>query len=98
APVRALLAYTTLFRSGGRRQGQHGVLEFRPLRLVDCECVNSFHIVQSIGCEPAYALAFAVGKCNAQNCAPTWGRQWKHQADVTRSDEHTSELQSRENL
>src|SRR5690606_41672464 len=81
-PRSPLFPYTTLFRS------THGDLPDQPVEAgpigPDCHCRLFLY-----GAGSLYSTAF-----NAVDCP----QERAHDCDGTRSEEHTSELQSRENL
>src|SRR5690606_41728651 len=95
-PRSTLFPYTTLFRSG--RVAEHATAALEHGELVEHHRTMSADVV---GCIQASCHPIALLSCNVAACGldgPEIGRGRRRPTELGRSEEHTSELQSRENL
>src|SRR5690606_40849599 len=95
-PVSTLFPYTTLFRSGVGRGAQSGVL------IKNAEALERMEKVNTIVIDKTGTLTEGRPKVTAVRTQPDHGLETDEllrlAASLERSEEHTSELQSRENL
>src|SRR5690606_41449307 len=89
-PRSTLFPYTTLFRS---RSDYHDSLPAIDVML--CKTRHAHEIFSRLGCDARF-----IGFTSEDRCDPAVPRrrEFLHLAGRSRSEEHTSELQSRENL
>src|SRR5690606_41618724 len=97
APTSTLFPYTTLFRSGSisRRLHGHHLFSLRIGKGHPRRCLRRLHPVRH---QPRLQLIYPRGRGFHPPASSTSSTSLSSSIQIRRSEEHTSELQSRENL